>query len=215
MRTRLISWAGLLLLGGCVLSMGCAQNTETPSRQENVTPTSTAQDTATLGSTINLNIYNTEEGGRMLGRPTSRPAVDGLRAEAGSIESGNAGYIVLAHVTITTGGTTPNVTGSATGTGTATQNPGVNARQDPRTDLTASIPIAVAMPGGMNDQQATATGREGTTSGTAKTSENELRYAQLNTTAAALGQALEALKAILAEKTAPAPTSQPTSQPAE
>lgn len=201
-------WIPVVLL----MCFGCAQNTETPSRQENVTPTSTAQDTATAGSTITLNISNTGQEGRLLGKPASRPAVDGLRGDAGSLESGNAGYIVIATVNITTGGTTPNVTGSATGTGTATQNPGVNARQDPRTDLTASIPIAVAMPGGMNDQQATATGRGGTTSGTEKDSANDLRWAQVTAAQNALAQAVDAIQRILTtqQQSDPTPASQPT-----
>ncbi len=127
--------------------------------------------------------------------------------------------------TITTGGTAPSVTGSATGSATAAQTPGatqtITPTQDVRPEITASIPIGVAAPGGNVSNQATAAGR-GSVEGAAMTAEQRAEWTRIEAAREELARLAEALKATppanpppAAPPAEPPPATQPASQPAE
>lgn len=196
-----------------LLSVGCAQNTETPvgqwTDQTAATPVATDQQAATQGSQVNVWIVNAPGKGNLpnpgevtigAGDALSK-LLDKATNDAGgnAVDGVTAGYAQSAiTVNITTGGTTPSLTGTATGTGSASQAPGQSVAsypvQDVRPEITATVPIGVAMPGGMVDQQAVATGR-GQTSDTGKTSENELRWQRIEAAASQLEQLAPLLEA--------------------
>ncbi len=214
---------GLALAGvGAMLFGGCAQNTEgrlkTDNTQSTPTPVATDQSAATQGSTVNVWVVNapgkstlpntggidltTNESAALGGLGTCDLTDAANSANANSIATAKAGYQQSGiTVNVTTGGTAPSLTGSATGApnvgltsnASTTQNPELRARGE----VSAAMPIGVAMPGGMVDQQATATGR-GQTSGTSKTSENELTYTQLKGQVDQLAKALETIKQLQA-----------------
>lgn len=185
-RSSLFAQAVLMLAVlavGILLALGgCAQNTETAQTQtpvqETVTPTSTTQDAATQGSQVYQYIY-------VVNSPTRGDAPNGgqfaLASEGGDVASlasatgDDGGQLATAHgrytqggisisAPITTGGTTPSLTGSATGTGSGTQTPSqsqaVTPTQDIKPEISLSLNAAFA-PGGMIDQLAAATGKGG------------------------------------------------------
>lgn len=218
-------FAGLMLAGS-----GCGQKAWNPFAQKSdqAANTSTDQDTATQGSQVYVYVVNApgkdglpQPGEFQAGTDDAEVATgattDGVANEAGgnAVTSAKAGYVQAGlTINITTGGTAPSVTGSATGsaaqtpTGTATQTP--TQHVDPR--LSTSIPIAVAQPGSMIDQQATAA-TEGSTANPTKTSSNDLRYAELKAQADQQAQMLkQVLEFLNAGKPEPAA---PTTQPAE
>ncbi len=181
----------------CLL-MGCAQNTEAPidqfTGQETLTPTTTDQEAATQGSQVYVWVVNAPGRGGLpdtsdllLGPEDGvKSRIQNLTNQDGTALAGtDAGYAQAGiNITITTGGTTPSLTGTTTATASAAQTPSayptLTPTQDIKPEASVAVPIGVAMPGGMVDQQATATGK-GQTSGTTKTSENELRWAELRT----------------------------------
>lgn len=188
------------IFAGLMLAGGCAQNNETPVTQTagQTTPTTTDQDAATQGSQVYVYVVNAP-GKDGLPQPGDFQSTTGLGAailaEAGtqvssdgagnSTAGAKAGYVQSGlTINVTTGGTTPSLTGSTTGsaTQTPTASPASSPTQhiDPR--ISASVPIAVAQPGGMIDQQATAA-TEGSTASPTKTSENELRWQRIEAAA--------------------------------
>lgn len=213
---------------------GCAQNTETPvdqvSEQQTTTPTTNEQDQATQGSQVNVWVVNAPGTSSMpnpgtvdlgTGSAATKLLDDCENAAGGNAVHGvDAGYAQSGiTINVTTGGTTPSATGTATGSASAGQTPSQNVTASPelraRGEVSAAMPIGVAAPGGMVDQQATATGR-GATSGTSKTSENELTYlrGELDKMRSAL-EALGMLQPKPADASAPGAVTPPTSQPAE
>lgn len=205
-----------------LLFTGCAQDSDQKVKTDNVqstpTPVATDQSAATQGSTVNVWVVNapgkstlpntggidlgTGDGSSLAGLGTCDLENGTNSANANSIATAKAGYQQSGiTVNVTTGGTAPSLTGSATGAPNVGLTSNANTTQNPelraRGEVSAAMPIAVAMPGGMNDQQATATGR-GTTSGTSKTSENELTYTQFKGQVDQLAKALETLKQLQA-----------------
>lgn len=201
---------------------GCAQDSDQRLKADNVqstpTPVATDQSAATQGSTVNVWVVNApgkstlpNTGGLEL-LPIGEPGLSGLgtcdladadnSATANSIATAKAGYQQSGiTVNITTGGTAPSLTGSATGAPNVGLTSNANTTQNPelraRGEASVAMPVGIAAPGGMVDQQATATGR-GTTSGTSKTSENELTYTQLKGQVDQLAKALETFKQLQA-----------------
>ncbi len=223
MKNERLKLCALMLAIAPILLFGCAQNNETPVNQNagQVTPTVTDQDAATQGTQVYLYVINAP-GKDGVPSPGDFQASTGLgaaiAAEAGSeVTSGNAGNSVAGAkagyvqagftVNITTGNTTPGLTGSTTGSAaqTPTASPTASPTQhvDPR--ISASVPVAVAMPGGMNDQQATAA-TEGSTASPTKTSENELRWQRIEAAAAQLEKLAPLLEQMFGQ---PVPTTQP------
>jgi hypothetical protein len=188
--------AKCLYCGCALLLTGCAQTTDQGARQvtqqETDTPTSTAQDTATQGSYVNVYVMNDSGGGGLPNASLLKVGPeDGIQAlmhdlknrSGTELAETNAGKVIAGvEINVTTGGTTPTVTGSATGTGTATQSPAQDQQQTPtqdiRPELSTSLNAAFA-PGGMIDQLAAAVGR-GTLSELTKQNQQDLRaaYAQ-------------------------------------
>lgn len=224
-----ISSAATLAL---VVFAGCAQNTETPVGQRTdqtaATPVATDQQAATQGSQVNVWIVNAPGKGTLpkpgevtIGAAESlTKLLDQATNDAGgnAVDGVTAGYAQSAiTVNITTGGTTPSLTGTATGTGSASQAPSQNVAsypvQDVRPEISASVPIGLAMPGGMVDQQAIATGR-GQTEGTGKTSDNELRWQRIEAAASQLEKLAPLLEAFWQQQQSLAPPS-PSTQSAE
>lgn len=133
-----------------LLLAGCAQNTELPmkAQAEQTTPAKTQQDQATQGSQVTNYFYFGAPGGAV---PMAGLPLRTATTQPGSTAHTNAGWVYAGNSfaqTITTGGTTPSVTGTATATGTMTANPSqsTNPTQRPQTSLSASA--AGAMPGG-------------------------------------------------------------------
>ncbi len=195
--------AAMVCLVGC---QGCGQSTTAPVNQTNdqatTTPTTTEQDAATQGSQVNVWVINApgkqslpDPGGVTLDSEDGVDAlIDSAKGDAGGSADGVGGRYAQAgfSIVINTGSTTPSQTGTTTGTGTAAQNPTTTQTQSPTQENTGSVPVGFAAPGGMVDQQATATGK-GTTSDTSKTSENELRWQRLE----AMADQLDGLLPIL------------------
>lgn len=163
---------------------GCAQNTETPVSQpvaqQNVTPTSTDQMQATEGTRLTYNFFFGATPGQNvpgdsgdpgdLDDPQTLPYKTLVGDPANPRLETNTGWSFTGNTfnfTTTTGGTTPSVAGTATGTGTATASPvaypTVTATQEVKPVMT--IPVALAFPGGVNEQQAATAGEGGTVSG--------------------------------------------------
>lgn len=211
----------LLMLIALFLLSGCGQQTNTPVAQQTdqmaATPVATDQNAASQGSQVNVWLLNTTADGGLPNADAiqldasgfASVATDGKSTAADNSSKDAKGGYVISGVTInvTTGDTTPSLTGTATGTGSASQAPAQTVSaypvQDIRPETSASIPIGVAMPGGMVDQQAIATGK-GQTSDTSKTSENELRWQRVE----AAADRIEKLAPLL-EKFFQVPTTQP------
>ncbi len=223
MRNERLKLCTVILAIAPLFLFGCAQNNEGMVGQtsDQAANTSTDQDTATQGSQVNVYVINAP-GKDGPPAPGDFQAATGLgaaiTAEAGanvsSDAAGNstagakAGYVQSGlTINVTTGGTTPSVTGSSTGS--AAQTPSQTSTQsptqyvDPR--ISASVPIAVAQPGSMIDQQATAA-TEGSTASPTKTSENELRWQRIEAAASQLEKLAPLLEQMFAT---------PTTQPAE
>lgn len=198
---------------------GC-QNTEAPVKQdttqETTTPTKTDQDSATLGAQLYFILPNGSGSGS---RTTPLPdvdiddGIDDLIAKANGQTAnaeGIAGRFAQAGFswTINIGATSPSQAGTTTGSGNAAQTPTANPTVNPVQENTASVPIGVALPGGMVDQQSLATGR-GQTSDTEKKSENDLRWAKIEARMDKLDRILPLLEKVF-DVPAPPPT-QPVS----
>lgn len=171
---RWISMLSVALV--CIAVIGCAQNTETPQKtsQAVVVPAANDQNQATAGGhTISINVGNMRGMKSTATQPATQPAAS-----------------VMSTVNVYTGNVTPTMSGSAASTGSGTHTPTQTVTntptQDVRPELTFSVPIAFGMPGSILDQQATSTGR-GSTSGTSKTSSNDLKWSQLIATARGAG----------------------------
>lgn len=195
-----------LVFGVGMGMIGCAQNTETPvgqwTDQTAATPVATDQQAATQGSQVYVWVVNAPGRATMpnpgevsigTGESLSKLLASAKNEAGGNEVTGvDAGFAQSGiTINVTTGGTAPSLTGTATGTGSATQSPGQSVAsypiQDIKPEITATVPIGLAMPGGMVDQQAVATGR-GQTSDTGKTSENELRWQRIEAAASQLEQ---------------------------
>jgi len=169
----------------------------------------TEQDTATQGTNLHLFVNNAPGTGTF--QTGSGPDIGFAkpdepsvalnraikRAEAGngssSLDDADAKYIQIATVHITTGGTTPTVTGTTP----VTASPSFSApfRVDPETGI--AVPVGIAMPGGLVDQQASATGRGDVDAD--KTSQQEQRWAKLESNVGQLQEQVAALQALLAQ----------------
>ncbi|MFH1417282.1 MAG: hypothetical protein ABII12_03230 [Planctomycetota bacterium] len=172
---------------------GCGQQTAAPvdqdTGQKTVVPTKTDQDQATQGSQVYLWIVNAPGRGALPSPGMLNvKADDGVSqlidkvttADGATIEGTDAGYAQAGFtVNITTGGTTPNVTGTTSAESGVTQSPAAYPTANPVQEIkpSVSVPIGVAMPGGIADVQGTATG-EGTST-SSKTSENDMRWAKV------------------------------------
>ncbi len=227
---------GLGIVAFVGLYTGCAQNTEVPVVQETgqdlLSPTSTDQDAATQGSQVNVWVINAPARGSLpVTVPVDLGAEDGISnlveqvktAEGADIQGTDAGYAQSAiTINVTTGGTTPSQAGTTTATASASQTPSayptVSPVQEVRPETSASVPIGIALPGGMVDQQSVATGR-GQTAGTEKTSENELRWIKLEAMADRLEQLLPLLERLFEVPAEPEDAAEPegstTEPPAE
>jgi hypothetical protein len=224
---------------------GCAQDTKTPvkqaSEQQTITPTKTQQEQATQGTYLTLKWCQSPADGATMGGSDQPSLVITGNGEVQSNDKSNdllesvnttgtannnaglgktkMGFVQINNLTITTGGTAPTATGTTSGTGSATQNPAqtttANAELRAKGEVSAAMPVGVAAPGGMVDQQATATGR-GTTSDTSKTSENQLTYSQVKAAKEQLDKLLQTLKppAESAKPGTTTPAEIPTTQPA-
>lgn len=213
MRRKRSTGAVSVALSVLVGLAGCAQKTETPvgqwTDQTAATPVATDQQAATQGSQVNVWIVNAPGKGALpnpgevsigTGESLSK-LLESARNEAGGneVQGVDAGYAQSGiTINVTTGGTAPSLTGTATGTGSASQAPSQNVAsypvQDVKPEISASVPMGLAMPGGMVDQQAIATGR-GQTEGTGKTSENELRWQRIEAAASQLEKLAPLLEA--------------------
>lgn len=228
---------GLLVMSGC--RQDSKNKTVQDSPQEVVSPTtSTAESAAVGGADVNVWILNapskipakgqdvSEIMGQLQTSDTSEVAeLQSVSAANDNTNQGKAkaGYMQSGFVlNITTGGnTTPTVTGgAATGTTSATQYPSQASAQNPVQEVkpSTSIPIAVGMPGSMQDQQSTATA-EGDSTAT-KTSENRLDYMENKIKAMAdnMGQIMEGLNKLAPsifsdQLPVPIPESQPAPTP--
>ena len=221
----------LFVIPGILTSLsgiGCAQNTEAPlnqgADQDTSMPTTSAQDAATQGSQVNVWVINAPGRGALpdplpvtLGNGELSMLINRVKtADGAAIEGTDAGYAQAGiNIHINTGSTTPTLTGTTTATASAAQTPSANQTvspvQDIKPEISAAVPIAVAAPGGMVDQQAVATGK-GQTSDTAKQSENELRWSRLEAMAGRLEQLLPILERVFDVPAEPGDV--PTTQPA-
>lgn len=182
--------------------LGCAQQTEVPisvpSRQEMVTPTTTALDTATQGTDLEFVINQNPPGtGDVPGVGADKPikTLDQIIAETVQPPDGANMSGALAryrwgdiHFTITTGGTIPTVSGVATGTATGSQVPTVSPTVSPVQDVKPEIGISAALgiaPGGMIDQTLSALGGKGTLTPTTTVTQDQ-RIAELRALAETL-----------------------------
>lgn len=233
MRNPRLRFCALILAIAPAL-LGCGQKTDGwfGQKSDQAANTSTDQDTATQGSQVypvfNLAFNNGpqtplagEDGDSQTFPPASAEAasVGGLASADGSklaTADGKFVQVIWFSHPITTGGTAPSVTGSSTGSAaqtpsqTSTQSP--TQHVDPR--LSTSVPIAVAQPGSMIDQQATAA-TEGSTASPTKTSENDLRYAEIKATADKLEAMLPLLEKLLGAPSLPADTQPAVGPPVE
>lgn len=162
--------AGLACLS--ILVVGCEQMT--PFWQQ--TPTTTEQGAATQGSSVTINVQNTTDPS---GSTTESMGSNGIlndyyaSAEPDPTRT-NAAYVQHGiSIVVTTGGTTPTLSGTTSGSAAQTGTP----TQDVRPRLSAAIPIAVA-PAGIADVSGSAGAGEGAIS-SEKTSDNALQWAEL------------------------------------
>jgi|GEM_PF-6297581 len=207
-----IAEISLLLVVGCVLTAGCAQNTETPGDQRMVqdttTPTWTEQDAETRGNEYYVTFCNGPEK-RKLPPATTQPVAadergDFIRAfgveldpeEEKAVEDAGVVYVQCNNtVTITSGDNTPSMAGTTTGTATAAQTPSMTQTVSPTQEVPARVGItgqAAFTPGGIADMQGTGSAGEGDTS-SEKTSENILTRIE------AVESALEKLTTLMSE----------------
>lgn len=192
-----MGWGLLAVAALFALLGGCAQNTESVQRQESeqkqITPTETAQDQATLGTTIRLTWSQTPGGtdSTLGGNDTIvLPGADDVLVDAVSStgSSGNdatigkskMGFLQINNLTINNGTTqTPTQTGSTTGSATAAQTPTGSQTTSPVQDIKPEISLslnAAFAPGGMIDQLAAAVGK-GSLSDLSKSAQQDLRSA--------------------------------------
>ncbi len=165
-----------------LLTPGCAQNQEQPTRTESsqVTPTTTLtdQNQNARGNVITIdtsNLRGTAPGLKEILSAASQPAGDegetSFASTADGLTASSPGKLVLnnnTYITINNGGTTPSVTGTTTGTGTGTQTasatPTQSGSQEPRSSAQANIPVAAA-PGSYASAQGGVAAGEGSQSG--------------------------------------------------
>jgi len=171
---RLIGVSAGLLIWVVALVSGCALDGKQESTQDTRQQASpkTEQASAAQGNTyVNVWMENGPETGKARtpqGPPTSQPSgIAAMVAQANSGKDANGTGTVGAtyaqagntvNVYTTTGGVTPTQTGTTTGTATqtATQTPTNTPTQHVEPKTSASIPVAVALPGGNNSQQSNA-----------------------------------------------------------
>lgn len=224
-RTLSVVGCQLSVVAGLVLA-GCDQQVRAPQQdradQRVTTPAKTDQDAATQGTYyVNNWYFGTRPGDAVMGdggklpfrHVTSQPAGGMLNSDT------NAGWSFQNNtftITTTTGGTTPTLTGTATATGTGTQTASpvqtVSPELRARGELTTAIPIAVGMPGSIQDQQATATGR-GQTNNTDKTSTPTATTYTLKAAADQLGSLVGLLSQLRNQGVSAVPTSSGGSVP--
>lgn len=205
--------------------MGCGQQAAQVQDQPTAQPqtTETRQQAAAQGN-IYVTVQNAPDGkGGAVLKPTAGGGEEGdalgdwinaasTSGPGGNTSGGQRATFAMAGTTInvTTGGTSPALTGTATG-GAMTQTPTNAGTQTPtqhiQPETSAAVPIAVALPGGNNSQQAAATGR-GTTSDVSKQDTIEQQYAEIRAQAAKIKELTEALEALKASR--PGAATQPT-----
>jgi FlaG/FlaF family flagellin (archaellin) len=184
MTKLVIGVMSLGLLAGCGL-----QDPDTIVQDsQNKSPAVTTQDAATQGSQVTVYVQNApgREGGgpsTVLGGGSVQAAILEAKNEAGGNDSGkvDATYAQTGiTLNITTGGTTPSLTGSAATTGTIT--PTSTLTSSPTQDVRAgvSIPVGFAMPGGLVEQTVSAMGGEGSTATLSPANKNDLETAYLH-----------------------------------
>jgi len=180
---------------------GCSQSTKTPldqkSAQQSQTNADSADDAATQGSNVNINVINAPGNSRM-----PNPGADGADTNGGfpglldqlasgenttNLAKSNAGYAQAGiNITVSTGSTTPTLggatSGAATGTQTASGTQTATPTQTTSPQFTTAVPVAVALPGGFSDSGASAGGSGGTAS-LEKQSSAEFRQAFLDAAA--------------------------------
>ena len=146
---------------GLLLLVGCAQTTRTPAETEQ----------ATQGSDVNVYVWGTgqvpEEGGLAWAEIVNTSGVSSWQGGDAYAKDAHAGYVVIAHVTVTTGGTTPTAETASTST----------TRQDVAPEISGSIPVSVA-PGGLADATGTS-GSGGSTVSTEQEKQLDARIANL------------------------------------
>ncbi len=194
---------GVILLAAGVSVFGCAQSTDVPldqqSAQQSQTNATSADDAATQGSNVHINVINAPGDSRLpnsgdpeLGDGTvGFPGlIDGLASGQNTTDltKSNAGYAQAGiNISVTTGGTTPSLggatAGNATGTQTASATQAANPSQTVTPEFTTAISAPVALPGGIADGASSA-GGSGGTSTLDKQSTNEQRQAFLRQLAA-------------------------------
>jgi len=199
-----IAWATLAVLAIIALCVaGCAQ---TPN-METDNETKTDQAAATQGSNVHLWIVNDYGRGKLpasgdglaLITADGTPEVAANKALENAISGDGQSQLSDADgrnvqnvsVVLTTGGTTPSLTGTATGT--ASPQMSAPFRIDPETGV--AVPIGVAWPGGIVDQQASASGAGDVAA--VKQSDNDARAARLEAAADKLETLLPILQALL------------------
>lgn len=182
---------GFLACVFSVVVMGCAQTTKAPTDQgipqDQYATSVTDQAAATRGTEITINIQNLAEPDKA-GTIWSAVGSNGLLndysalAEADPTKT-NAAFVQHGiSVSITTGATTPSLagttTGAATQTAAQTSYPTLTPTQEIRPEFPITIPLGIAMPGGIADVAGSGAAG-GSQVDLVKTSENLLRWAQL------------------------------------
>ncbi len=203
----------LVLIVLVILPVGCGQQTAAPveqvTEQAAITPSTTEQEQAAQGSQVYVWVVN---GPGSNGLPTAGMldlksdealALIGQAAGAtGGSATGVQGRFAQAGFSINIGtGAGPGQTGTTTGTTSGTsQTPSASSTAYPTQhvapELSFAVPIGVAAPGGLVDQQATATGR-GQTGEAAKTSTNDQRLARLEAANANIDRTLAVIAELL------------------
>lgn len=210
------------LFGGCAQSnkQGVDQGSKQESNQRTATtPISTQQQEQMAPKHFTVQVIQhperpdrlTEDGWK---EDAAGAGIPGLNAACAG-DDHKAYTIGAITVNITEGGSqTPSiggtVTGTSTGTQTPTQTPTQTGTQYPtqhiQPETSASVPIAVGMPGSSQSQQSTATGPGANGSPTAsQTNANPANYTNIRATPQALQQAIDFLNGL---------KQQATSQPA-
>lgn len=201
---RVLLFSLIIVLGVWPLA-GCEQpNDQRVAQTPNQTaPTTSDQDQATQGSSVNIAQHNMNGGGGPENRgTTTQPSYDAEQVAVG----GPAGSLGLAKARgdtwniqynyVQTGGTTPSLTGYAAGT--ATQTPSQVGTQSPTQTVTpetsASVPIGVAMPGGNVSNQATAATRGNADA--VKQDQITQQYAEIRAQAERIKELTEIIKAL-------------------
>lgn len=163
---------------------GCSQNTEQGSKQDTLTVPSTIQQQDQMAPKrqfVQFNIhpergFRGDEDGWKDGDALAALAVGG----PGPTTDQRQYHVSVGDIHVTEGGTTsPSMAGESTGTSTAAQTPTQTATQDIKPEIGISIPIGVAMPGGVVDQVSAALGGGGQISDLNQTAQHELRTAFL------------------------------------